>query len=414
MSYRAADSHSGTRMTSVERRAIACLAGVSGLRMLGLFIVLPVLALHASTLPGGADATMIGLAMGAYGLAQAVLQVPFGWASDRWGRKPAIAAGLVVFALGSFASAWAPTVAWLVAGRTLQGAGAVSAAVMALAADLTRDDVRTRAMAAIGVTIGATFAVSLVGGPPLAGAIGVPGIFVLTGVLAAAAILVVAYGVPAEAARADARNDERNDARPLRAVLMNPQLLRLDFGIFALHAILMALFVETPFALRDAGVPAERHWQVYLPVLLLAVAVVLPLFRAVDRPGRGKSILTAAIATLAVALLILAWGHGSLVPIVAGLFVFFGAFTLLEASLPSMVSRFAPRASRGAAIGVFSAAQYLGMFAGGALGGWLLKVAGPAAVYGFGAAIAIVWLVAGATMAQPPAAAQTPFSMGRT
>jgi MFS family permease len=398
-------------MTPGERRATACLAGVSGLRMLGLFIVLPVLALYAAAMPGGADPTRIGLALGAYGLAQAILQVPFGWASDHLGRKPTIAAGLVVFAAGSFVAAWAPDIAWLIAGRALQGAGAVSAAAIALAADLTRDEVRTRTMAAIGITIGATFAVSLVAGPPLAGAIGVPGVFVLTGLLAAAAIAVVAFGLPAPPPQAPHAAGDRAAAH--RAIV-DPQLLRLDFGIFALHAILMALFVEVPFALRDAGLDASRHWLVYLPVMLVTVAIVLPLFRVADRPGRGKAVLTASIATLAVAMLVLAGAGSSLAIIVTGLLLFFSAFTLLEAGLPAMVSRFAPRAARGAAIGVFSAMQYLGMFAGAAAGGWLVKHAGPAAVYGFGAAIAAVWLVASATMADPPPAAETPFSMGRT
>lgn len=396
-------------MTPVERRATACLAGVSALRMLGLFIVLPVLALHAATLPGGADPRAVGLALGAYGLAQAVLQVPFGWASDRYGRKLAIAVGLVVFAAGSFLAATATDAAWLIAGRALQGGGAVSAAVMALAADLTRDEVRTRAMAAIGVAIGSTFALSLVLAAPLADAIGVPGIFVLTGVLALAAIAVVARGVP----DAPTPAGRRAGAFP-RGAIADPQLLRLDFGVFALHAILMAVFVEVPFALRDAGLAPARHWQVYLPVLAVAVVVVLPLFRVADKRGRGKVVLTAAIATLAVAMAILALAGRTLAPIVAGLFVFFCGFTLLEATLPSLVSRFAPRASRGSAIGVFSAMQYLGMFAGGAAGGLLLKHAGPPAVYGAGAALALAWLVAGATMGEPPAAAETSLSMGRT
>ncbi|CAG0998561.1 Inner membrane transport protein YajR [Burkholderiales bacterium] len=405
----AADSRPPSRMTPAERRSTAFLAGVSGLRMLGLFIVLPVLALHAESLPGGHDTAMIGFALGAYGLAQAILQIPFGWASDRVGRKPAIAFGLAVFAAGSFLAAWAPDILWLVAGRTLQGAGAVSAVVMALAADLTRDEVRTRAMAMIGITIGATFALSLVAGPVLAGAIGVPGIFVLTGALAAAAIAVVRFGVPAPPARAHA--DPRVG---FRRVLADAQLLRLDFGIFALHAILTALFVHVPFALRDAGIAPARHWTVYLPVLAVSVAVVLPLFRVVDRPGRGRAVLGATIATLAVSLVILAASGGSLPMIVAGLAVFFCAFNLLEASLPAMVSRFAPRATRGTAIGVFSGMQYLGMFVGATGAGVLLKLAGPAAVYGFGAALAVLWLVAVATMANPPAPAESTFSMGRT
>jgi len=414
MSDRAVESPLKIRMTRAEFRATAYLAGVSGLRMLGLFIVLPVLALHAASLPGGGDPAMIGFAIGTYGLAQAVLQIPFGWASDRVGRKPAIAFGLAVFAAGSFVAAWAPDIAWLTAGRTLQGAGAVSAAVMALAADLTRDEVRTRAMAMIGITIGGTFAVSLVAGPVLGSAIGVPGIFVLTGLLAIAAIAVVHFGVPDPAAAGSPGHGTTAERVAVRRVLADPQLLRLDFGIFALHAILMALFVQVPFALRDAGIAPSRHWMIYLPVLVVSVGVVLPLFRSVDRPGRGKAVLTGAIAALVASMLILAAARSSLPTIVAGLAVFFCAFNLLEASLPSMVSRFAPRASRGTAIGVFSGMQYLGMFAGGASGGLLLKHAGPAAVYGFGAALAALWLVAVATMANPPAAAESTLSMGRT
>ena len=407
MSYRAVDRRS--RMTPVERRATACLAGVSALRMLGLFVVLPVLALYAAALPGGDDPRIVGLALGAYGLAQAILQVPFGWASDRFGRKPAIAVGLCVFAAGSFVAAAASDAPWLVVGRALQGAGAVSAAVMALLADLTRDEVRTRAMAAIGIGIGTTFALSLIVATPLATSIGVPGIFIATGVLALVAIAVVVHGVP-DVPRPSA---PRERGLP-RAAIADPQLLRLDFGIFALHAILMALFVEVPFALRDAGLAPASHWQVYLPVLVASVLVVLPLFRVADRPGRGKRVMTAAIATLAVAMTILAFAGRALVPIVVALFVFFCAFTLLEATLPSLVSRFAPRSSRGSAIGVFSAMQYLGMFAGGAVGGLLLKHAGPGAVYGAGAALALAWLVAGATMGEPPATAETSLSMGRT
>lgn len=410
MSSIAAGPRAESRMTPSERRATACLAGVSGLRMLGLFIVLPVLALHAESLPGGSDPAMIGVAIGAYGLAQAALQIPFGWASDRLGRKPAIAFGLALFAAGSFVAAWAPSLAWLVAGRTLQGAGAVSAVVMALAADLTRDEVRTRTMAAIGITIGATFAISLVAGPALAGTIGVSGIFVLTGALALAAIAVVRWGVPdpGEPSRAV------DDRAARRRVLADPQLLRLDFGVFTLHALLAALFLQVPFALRDAGVAAARHWTVYLPVLALAVAVVLPLLRVVDRPGRARVVVSSAIGILVVAMAILAAAGTSLPLLVAGLAVFFASFTLLEAWLPSMVSRFAPRASRGTAIGVFSGMQFLGMFAGATIGGLLLKHVGPAALHLAGAAIALLWLAAGATMSDPPAQAESSFSIGRT
>jgi len=409
MSSIAAGPRAASRMTATERRATACLAGISGLRMLGLFIVLPVLALHAESLPGGHDPAMIGIAIGAYGLAQALLQIPFGWASDRVGRKPAIAAGLAVFAAGSFVAAWAPTLAWLVAGRAIQGAGAVSAAVMALAADLTRDEVRTRTMAAIGITIGASFTVSLVAGPALAGVVGVPGVFVLTGALACVAIAVVLWGVP----RAPASAHTADLAGFVRA-LADRQLLRLDLGVFVLHAIMAALFLHMPFALRDAGIPADRHWTIYLPVLAVAVAVVMPLFRAVDRPGNGRVVLLSAIGTLVAALAILAFAGRSLPAIVAGLTVFFAAFTLLEAALPSMVTRFAPRAARGTAIGVYSGMQFLGMFVGAAAAGVILKHVGASAVYLAGALLALLWLVAGATMADPPASPESPHSIGRT
>lgn len=410
MSSIAAGPRAASRMTPAERRATAFLAGVSGLRMLGLFVVLPVLALYAATLPGGQDPAKIGMAIGAYGLAQAVLQIPFGWASDHLGRKPAIAAGLAVFAAGSFVAAWAPSIAWLIAGRAIQGAGAVSAAVMALAADLTRDEVRTRTMAAIGVTIGATFALSLIVGPALAGVIGVPGLFALTGVLAASAMAVVWWGVPDPGAP----EPHADDPSLRRRVLADRQLWRLDFGVFALHAILAALFLQVPFALRDAGIEPSRHWTVYLPVLVVAVAAVFPLFRAVDRPGRIRFMLAAAIATLFVAQLILAFAGSSLPALVAGLVVFFAAFTLLEAWLPSMVSRFAPRAARGTAIGVYSGMQFLGMFAGAAAGGVLMKHNGPAAVHVAGAVLAFLWIFAGATMADPPAHPEFPQPTGRT
>lgn len=400
-----------TRLTPLERRAAASLAGVSSLRMLGLFIVLPVLALHADTLPGGHDPSLIGLAIGAYGLAQALLQLPFGWASDRIGRKPAIAIGLALLAAGSFLAAWAPTMGWLIAGRTLQGAGAVSAAVIALAADLTREEVRSRAMAGLGIAIGATFAISMVAGPALAGVIGVPGLFVLTGALALAAIPVVAFAVPAPPPP-PARYGSLFSA--LGPVLADRQLLRFDFGIFVLHAILTSLFVQVPFALRDAGLETGRQWMVYLPVIVLSLAIMFPLLRTADRDAGRRRFLSAAVAALALSIVVLAFAGGRLPALVAGLVIFFAAFNVLEAALPSMVARFAPATARGTATGVFSSSQFLGIFVGGALGGLLLKAFGPTGVYAFGIALALIWLWAGATMGDPPPAKHSSLSMGRT
>ncbi|HEV8646668.1 MAG TPA: MFS transporter, partial [Burkholderiales bacterium] len=241
-------------MTPQELRASVGLAGIFGLRMLGMFIILPVFALYAERLPGGRDHALVGLALGAYGLTQACLQVPFGWLSDRWGRKRAIYLGLVIFALGSFLAALAQDIAMVILGRVIQGAGAISAAVIALTADLTRDDQRTKAMAIIGVTIGATFALSMVAGPVLDHVMGVPGIFALTGFLALAAIMVVRFVIP-DPSQSRAGRSPAGPAVPVGRVLLDQQLLRLNYGIFALHAMLMALFVVVPFSLR-AQLPA--------------------------------------------------------------------------------------------------------------------------------------------------------------
>ena len=398
------------RMTANERRATIGLAGIFGLRMLGMFIVLPVLALYAEGLPGGRDHLLVGLALGAYGLTQAVLQIPFGWASDRWGRKPVIVAGLVIFALGSFVAAWAPSIAWTIVGRTIQGAGAISAAVIALVADLTRDAVRTRAMAAIGMTIGATFALSLVVSPALAPLIGVPGIFVMTGVLALAAIAVLQRAVPETDAAAKRPDPPANWKR----ALLDRELLRLNYGIFALHAALLALFVQVPFMLRDNGIAPSRHALVYLPVLVISVALMLPALWQADRPRRGKPVFVAAVAILFVGQAMLAVAGSSLALTIAALVVFFTAFNLLEAVLPSLVSKFAPPEIKGTAVGVYSSVQFLGTFVGAAGGGWLSQWHGPAAVFGFCLGLTALWLVASASMAAPPVYNEVTYSMGET
>jgi MFS family permease len=406
-----ADRPAAVRMTPVERRATTGLAGIYGLRMLGMFIILPVFALYAETLPGGRDHALVGLALGAYGLTQAVLQIPFGWLSDRWGRKPVIYAGLVIFALGSFLAAWAPDIGWTIAGRTLQGAGAISAAVIALTADLTRDSVRTKAMAAIGMTIGATFALSLIAGPVLKAWMGVPGIFALTGVLALGAMGVLRWSVPQSNLSHVARGP--SSLVSFGRVLADTQLLRLNYGIFALHAVLMALFIQVPFDLRDAGIAAEAQWKVYLPVILASVVLMLPALRWADRPARSKHVFIAAIAVLVAGEGLLALTSGSLARLVLGLVVFFAAFNLLEATLPSLISKFAPPALKGTAVGVYSSVQFLGTFAGAAVGGWLAQHVSHAAVFGFGVALTTLWLVLSATMAPPPVHSSN-YSLGET
>jgi MFS family permease len=375
------------------------LAGIFGLRMLGMFIILPVFALYAQHLPGGQSHTAVGIALGAYGLTQALLQVPFGWLSDRWGRKRTIYFGLAIFALGSFVAAAANDITMVIAGRVIQGAGAISAAVIALTADLTRDEQRTKAMAIIGMTIGAAFALSMVAGPLLDDAIGVPGIFVLTGVLALAAILVVRFAIP-DPPPARLAGRTAPVPVPVREVLRDTQLARLNFGIFALHGTLMGLFVVVPFALQ-AHLPTAQHWHVYLPVMLGSFVLMLPPMLAMDRGGLHKPVFLGAIAVLLAGMVVLATGASSLATLVAGLLVFFTAFNLLEATLPSLISRMAPAGAKGTAIGVYGSIQFIGTFCGAAGGGWLSQHYGAASVYGMCAVLAAIWIVLAAGMRIP-------------
>jgi predicted MFS family arabinose efflux permease len=379
-------------MTPAERRASLSLAGIFALRMLGLFLVLPVFALEAARLPGGDDPALVGLAMGIYGLTQAVMQVPLGLASDRVGRKKVIVLGLLVFALGSVLAALATSVPMLVAGRAIQGAGAVSAAVTALLADLTRDEVRTKGMALVGMSIGATFALSLVAAPPLAAAIGLSGLFWLTALLALAGIAVVLRATPPE----PARHAEAPRGR-LADVWLHPRLWRLDLGVFVLHTVQMAMWGVVPGLLVQAGLAKAQHWHVYLPAVGLSFLLMGGLFAA-ERRGHLRLVLRLGIALLAAVQL----GLWLLAPHAPGpwllgalLFGFFTAFNLLEASQPSLISRLAPPQARGAALGVYNTLQSLGLFAGGALGGWLLKAAGAPAVFAATTALALLWLALG-------------------
>jgi MFS family permease len=381
-------------MTAIERRVTVDLAGIFGLRMLGMFIILPVFALYAETLPGGNDRFWVGVALGIYGLTQAALQIPFGWASDRYGRKRLIYIGLLIFSVGSFVAAWAPTLSWVVVGRTLQGAGAISGIVIALAADLTRSEVRSRTMAAIGITIGATFAFSVIAGPFLKNWIGVPGIFALTGVLALAALAVVCYRIPDPPKVSHERQVELRD---FFKVLLDPHLLRLNFGILTLHAILMALFLQVPFDLREAGLAAESHWKVYLPVFIGSAALMMPALRRIDSPRHGHRLFSGAIAVLLLAQALLMFSHQSLVWLTVALLFFFTAFNLLEATLPTLVSWQAPPALKGTATGVYSSLQFFGTFAGAAAGGALAQRWGDMAVFAFCLGLSFLWLIASLT-----------------
>jgi len=380
-------------MTAQEIRATWSLALLFALRMLGLFLILPVFAAHAPTLEGGANQALVGLALGIYGLSQGVLQIPFGRASDVHGRKRVIVFGLIVFAIGSFIAAAADDIWMAIVGRAIQGAGAISAAVVAFLADLTRDEQRTKAMAAIGGSIGLMFAVSLAGAPALYRVIGMDGIFTLTGVLSLAAIAFTIYVVPSEAAVApDPSRSVR--AASVREVLANVELIRLNVGIFVLHTMQMALFVVIPPALaQDAGLALEDHWKLYLPVVLVSFGLMLPPLLAAERRGRTKQIFLGSVIALLLVQIELLFGLDRLWTIGAGLLVFFVAFNILEATLPSLVSRIAPASARGTAIGIYNTTQAIGLFVGGALGGLLAQHVGRESVFVFGLVIVGAWLV---------------------
>jgi MFS family permease len=398
-------------MTRAERRAASGLAAIFGLRMLGMFLILPVFALYAEHLPGGDNHTLVGLTLGMYGLTQALLMIPFGMASDRIGRKKVIIFGLIVFALGSFVAATATDIYWTIFGRAIQGAGAISAAVTAMLADLTREEHRTKAMAMIGSTIGIAFAVSLVAGPALNRVIGVPGIFALTGILALAAIWVVKVWVPDPLDSHFHADAQANPAR-LKDVLRNGQLLRLDFGIFALHAAQMAMFVVVPVALKNSGLAADHHWAVYLPVLLGSFVLMVPAIVVGEKRGQMKPVFIGGVALMLLAQLGLAFGIEHMWGIVWALFFYFVAFNLLEASLPSLISKLAPVSAKGTAMGVYNTAQALGLFFGGVVGGWLAQHHGFQAVFLFCVILMAAWLIASLSMTAPPAIKTRMFRVG--
>lgn len=392
-------------MTSTERRASLGLAGIYGLRMLGLFIILPIFALYAQQLPGGQSHLLMGIALGAYGLTQAVLQIPAGWMSDRYGRKPVIYAGLVVFAIGSFIAASADNIYWVIAGRAIQGAGAINAAVMALTADLTREEHRTKAMAMIGMTIGITFSVSLILSPLLNGVLGVPGIFALTGVLALLAIGVVRFVIPNPAITRFHSDTEASGGK-FAEVLKNRDLLRLDFGIFSLHAILMSVFMQVPFVLERNGLAVSEHWKIYLPVMLVAFALMVPPIIVAETRAKMKQVFVGAVAMAMCAQLMLMLTQNSLWGISIALLVFFTAFNVLEATLPSMISKIAPLAAKGTAMGVYSSVQFLGAFFGASAGGALMQFVGGNSVFLFAVSLLFVWLIVAFGM-QPFAVVRT-------
>lgn len=389
------------RMSRAELRATLALAMVFSLRMFGMFSILPVLALYAKGMPGGDSPFLIGVALGIDGLAQAILQIPFGLLSDRYGRKRVIYMGFALLAVGSLIAASADTVQAIIFGRLIQGTGAVSAAVMALTADLTREEHRSKSMALIGMSIGVTFAVSLVLGPTLNHGIGVPGIFMLTSVLAFFAMAVVRFVVP-DPLVSRPHADAQTVPGQIRAVLRNAELQRLNFGIFSLHATMRGLFLVIPLALVEVGgLPGASHWQVYLPILVLSFLAMMPGMFLAERKGRLKLVFCTGVALLCLASLLMALFIHHYTGILVTLFLFFLAFNLLEAMLPSLVSRIAPAGSKGTAMGVYNSFQFFGLFLGGALGGLLVQRIGNAALFVFASGLSLAWLMFALSMAPP-------------
>jgi len=386
-------------MTSTETRSVSTLALIYALRMFGLFMVLPVLALYAADYQA-ASATLVGIAIGAYGLTQACLQLPFGIWSDRIGRKPVILLGLILFTLGSVLAASAEHIWMLILGRALQGAGAIASTLMALMTDLTREENRTKAMASIGASIGLAFTLAMVAGPALSSWLGLSGLFMLTAVLSVIAMGLIVWAVPTPQVHVRSR-DSRAFIHQLADVVKHPQLARLSIGIFVLHAVLVACFVAMPVLLKQSGLAAADHWYVYLPVMLVSFLAMVPFIIVAEKRQKMKPVLALAVALLSVSLLLMWWFSQAFWWLVVALWIFFLSFNILEASLPSLVSKFAPAGFKGSAMGVYSTCQFLGAFIGGIVGGYVSDTWGLNWVFVAMLPLVLLWLVLVSTMNPP-------------
>jgi len=388
------------KMTPGELRATWGLGTVFSLRMLGMFMVLPVLTTYGMALQGASEA-LIGFAIGIYGLAQAIFQIPFGLLSDRIGRKPLIVGGLAIFVLGSVIAALSDSIWGIILGRALQGSGAIAAAVMALLSDLTREQNRTKAMAFIGVSFGVTFAIAMVLGPIITHQLGLHALFWMIAALATAGIALTLWVVP------DSKNHVLNRESGMvkgcfSQVIARPKLLKLNFGIMCLHILLMSTFVALPGQLEAAGFAAADHWKIYLATMLISFVSVVPFIIYAEVKRRMKRVFVFCVALLLVAEIIL-WGAGPhFWEQVLGVQIFFIAFNLMEALLPSLISKEAPAGFKGTAMGIYSTSQFLGVAIGGSLGGWVDGLFDSQTVFLAGALLAMLWLLVASTMQEPP------------
>ena len=382
--------------TRSEWRAVGALCGVYALRLMGLYMVLPVLSVYARSLPGS-TAFLTGMSLGAYGFTNMLLVLPFGILSDAIGRRRVIALGLGIFAAGSFLAGWAPDIVWLLVGRALQGAGAVSSVVVALVGDVTQPQVRGRAMSLLGLSVAFSFVVGVVGGPLLAGELGVDALFFLTGVLALGALALVLAAVP-ESAREAHHDEYEPNVKEVRKVLLQPNLLKLDAGMFLIHCALTALFVIIPILL-DRFLPAYHLWRVYLPVLLGGIVITMPAMMYAERHGAVSKALFAGMVLFGSAFATWSVASQHLAGIVIGLALFVIAFGLLEPSLTTLLTRYTTGEARGTAAGVFNMSGFAGAFVGGAMGGLFLENRG----YLFLALVALsaIWLAAAVRLRRP-------------
>ena len=388
-------------MNSTEKKAALTLSSVFALRMLGLFMLLPVFSLVGQSLDGYTPA-LIGLAIGAYGLTQAIFQIPFGWLSDRFGRKPVILFGLVLFALGSIVAAMSEHIYGVIAGRLLQGCGAIASAVMALAADLSRDEQRTKIMASIGMSIGAAFALAMILGPGLTNWIGLQGLFVVIAILALVAMLVIYFLTP-EPEHQFVQRDAIASRGQFAKILRDPQIMRLNFGIFTLHFLLTSFFVVFPRRLAELNVELAEHSWIYLVTMVGAVILMLPLILYAEKKRQHARIMLLGVMLIALVQLSFGVYHFPLMIIILSLIVYFTGFNLLEALLPSMISRIAPLSGKGTALGIYSTSQFGGAFFGGPVAGLIIQYSGMDGVYLFGSLMAGIWALLILGLKSPPA-----------